>query len=93
MLRKIILIHTSRYGSLEGSTSLVRCALRDSVIAIAELELNNVADGGSNNVWDIGVLWSPNYHRYDLVGSFDFRDDIAADLQRKSLVKCQSLTY
>lgn len=73
-------MHTSRYCGLEGSTSLVCCALRDSVVAIAELELNNVSDGGSNNVRDIGVLRPPNYHRYDLIGPLDFRDDVATDL-------------
>lgn len=80
MLRKDLLIHTSRYCSLEGGTSLVCCALRDSVVAIAELELDNVADGGSNNIWDIGVLRPPNNYRYNLVGPLDFRDDIATDL-------------
>lgn len=50
------------------------------MVAIAELELNNVADRGSNDVRDIGVLRSSDYHRYNLVGPLDFRDDIAADL-------------
>lgn len=74
------LIHTSRYRGLERSTSLVGSALRDSVVAIAELELNNVADRSSNNVWHIGVLRPSNYYRYNLVGPLDFRDDIATDL-------------
>lgn len=74
------LIHTSRYRGLKGRASLICCALRDSVVAIAELELDNVADRGSNNVRYIGVLRSSDYHRYNLVGPLDFRDDIAADL-------------
>lgn len=74
------LIHTSRYSGLEGSTSLICCALCDSVIAIAELELNNIADRGSDNVRNVCVLRSSYYDWYNLVGSLDFRDDIAADL-------------
>lgn len=80
MCRRTEPIHTSWYRGLEGSTSLIRCALGDSVVAIAELELNNVADRGSNNVRDVGVLRSSHYDRYNLVGPLDFRDDIAADL-------------
>lgn len=80
MCRKRKLIHTSRNRRLERSTSLICCALRDSVIAIAELELNNVADRSSNNVRHIRVLRPSDYYWYNLVGTLHFRDHISADL-------------
>lgn len=73
----IKLIHTSRYRCLEGSTALIGRALRDSVVAIAELELHDVADRSSNNIRDICILRSSNYYRYDLVGPLDFRNNVA----------------
>ena len=80
MSQRTKFVHTSRYCSLERSTPLIRSALRNSVVATAELELDDVADRSSNNIRDIGVLWSSNYYRYNLVGPLDFRVDIAADL-------------
>lgn len=59
---------------------MISRTLCDSVVAIAELELNNVADGSSNNVRDVGILRSSDYHWYNLVCPLDFRDHIAADL-------------
>lgn len=80
MCRRRKLIHTSRNRRLERSASLICCALRDSVIAIAELELNNVADRSSDDVRYIGVLRSSDYYWYNLVGALYFRDHISADL-------------
>lgn len=68
----------SRYCGLEGSAALIGRALRNSVVAIAELELNNVADGSSHNIGNICVLRSSNHYRYDLVGPLDFRNDVTA---------------
>lgn len=48
------------------------------MVAIAELELNYVADRSSHNIGNICVLRSSDHDRYDLVGSLDFRNDIAA---------------
>jgi hypothetical protein len=72
--------HTGRYLGLEGSTALIGRTLGHSVVAIAELELHNIAHRSSHNVRDICVLWSSNHYRYNLVGSLDFRNDVAADL-------------
>lgn len=80
MCRKRKLIHTSRNCRLERSASLICCALRDSVISIAELELNNVADRSSNDVRHVSVLRSSDYYWYNLVGTLHFRDHISADL-------------
>jgi hypothetical protein len=41
--------------------------LRDGVVAVGELELHDVADGGHDRVGDESVLGAADYHGDDLV--------------------------
>lgn len=40
-----------------------------SVVAVAELELHDVADGGNNRIGDEGVLWAADDDGDNLVGA------------------------
>lgn len=90
--RRVRLERTSRYCGLQRSASLIRCALSDSMVAITELELDNIADRRSNNVGDICILRPSDYDRYNLVGPLDFRVDIAANYTGKLSIQCPGLT-
>jgi hypothetical protein len=52
-----------------GRTGCVGGRLRDSVVAVRELELDDVADGGMDAVRDEGVLRAADDDRDDLVGA------------------------
>lgn len=49
------------------------------MVPVAELELDDVADGGRHHIGYIGILWSAHHHRNDLVGTLGFRRNVAAD--------------
>lgn len=55
-------VHTG----VHGRARLVRCRLGDSVVSVAELELDNVTDCGHDGVRYKGILGSANDYRDDL---------------------------
>lgn len=44
------------YTTCEGRTRRFRCALGSGMIAIAELELDDISQGGDNGIWSESVL-------------------------------------
>lgn len=53
-------------ASVQGSAGCVRSALCCSVVAIAELELDDVTNCGRDRVRIEGILRATNYYRDDL---------------------------
>jgi hypothetical protein len=54
-------------AAVHGFAGCVNGGLRDSVVAIGELELDYVADGGNNGVGDKGVLRAADDYGDDLI--------------------------
>jgi hypothetical protein len=55
------------YAGIHRLACCISSGLGDGMVAIAELELNNVADCGHNGIGDESVLRSANDYRDDLV--------------------------
>lgn len=63
--RDVAAVHTG----IHGCACCVSSGLGYGVVAVAELELHDVADGGDDGVGDEGVLWTSDYYGDDLAGA------------------------
>jgi hypothetical protein len=59
------------HASAHGCACRIGSRLGYSVVAIAELELNDIANSGNDGVGDESVLWATDYDWDDLVLATD----------------------
>jgi hypothetical protein len=81
------------YALVHGCACCVRRRLRDGVVAVAELELHNVAYGCGDAVWDEGVLRAADYDGDYLIGAAEgVRCGVLVRRRRGCLRRERSLT-